>query len=242
MPLNPGKEAFHQPAPLIATQSSAILRLWSDPVPSMRCDHLGQDHTGREDIGAGIDLEIRRAGGAIRLGRPLPLAYTRLFVSYGLENQSVVDETNDTDLVDYFVTGFRVDQENSLSSNLAFTLVRNSTDHPIYPTIGSNARLRTEFAGGFLGGDQVFQKYELDVSRYLRTVNLGGWKPILMLRSRLGAIGEGFRDFPLIPERFEVDEDKVEATCRDGVLTVTLAKSEKARPKRIRPRMAVGAV
>jgi len=30
-----------------------------------------------------------------------------------------------------------------------------------------------------------------------------------------------------------VDEDKVEATCRDGVLTVTMPKSEEARAKRI---------
>jgi HSP20 family protein len=31
----------------------------------------------------------------------------------------------------------------------------------------------------------------------------------------------------------DVDSEKVEATCRDGVLTVTLPKSEQARPKRI---------
>ncbi len=180
---------------------------------------LGVDlfSTNRIYRGSGIDLEIRRAGGAIRVGRPLPLAYTRLFVSYGLENQSVVDETNDTDLVDYFVTGFRVDQKNSLSSNLAFTLVRNSTDHPIYPTVGSNTRLRTEFAGGFLGGDQVFQKYELDMSRYLHTINLGGWKPILMLRSRVGAIGEAFRDFPLIPQSYRIDEDIPAGAVADSV-------------------------
>jgi len=38
------------------------------------------------------------------------------------------------------------------------------------------------------------------------------------------------RDIPLSAA---VDTDKIEATCRDGVLTVTLPKSEKAKPKRI---------
>ena len=32
---------------------------------------------------------------------------------------------------------------------------------------------------------------------------------------------------------FEVDRDKIGATCRDGVLTVTLPKAEAAKPKRI---------
>ncbi len=32
---------------------------------------------------------------------------------------------------------------------------------------------------------------------------------------------------------FEVDRDKIEATCRDGVLTIRLPKAEAAKPKRI---------
>ena len=170
--------------------------------------------TNRIYRGPDLDLEIRQAGGALRVGRPLPIPYVRLFATYRLESQKVVDET---DLDDNesgtrsFLTGFRLDQETSLSSSIAFSLVRNSTDHPIYPTLGSNARLRTEFSGGFMGGDQVFQKYELDVSRYLRTINLGGWRPILMLRSRLGAVGELFRDDDLIPTEFSVEEDLVGA-------------------------------
>ena len=40
MPLNPGKEPFHQPAPFITTQASAILCLGFYPIPALGCDHL----------------------------------------------------------------------------------------------------------------------------------------------------------------------------------------------------------
>ncbi len=158
-----------------------------------------------------LDLEIRRAGGALRVGRPLPLPYTKIFASYGLENQTVVDETSstgsDTTGSRYFVTGFRLDQATALTSSLSLSLVRNSTDHPIYPTVGSESRFKVELTGGPLGGDQVYQKYELDLSRYLPTVESGGWKAVLMPRLRLGAVGSAFRsaDKPLFPDSYEVD-------------------------------------
>jgi outer membrane protein insertion porin family len=169
--------------------------------------------TNRIYRGTDLDLEIRRVGGAVRLGRPLPLAYTRLFASYGLENQTVVDETNTTASTDTsstitatsYLTGFRLSQETALTSRLTFNLIRNSTDHPLYPTVGSSASLSTEFSGGPLGGDQVYQKYQLDVSRYLSTVHLKGWNPVLMPRLRVGAVGEAFRDTPLLPDTYLVE-------------------------------------
>jgi len=39
------------------------------------------------------------------------------------------------------------------------------------------------------------------------------------------------RDIPLPAD---IEEDRIEATCRDGVLTVTLPKSEQARARRIK--------
>ena len=177
-----------------------------------------------------LDLEIQRSGGALRLGRPLPWAYTRIFATYRLESQRVVDETISSSLSDsigvrVFGTGFRLNQETSLSSSFALTLVRNSTNHHIYPTVGSNSRLRMEFSGGPMGGDQVFQKYELDVSKYLSKVNLKGWKPTLMLRSRMGVVGELFRNTDLIPTTLEQESDLVGAiwdTVRVGVNAGTL--------------------
>jgi len=40
LPLNPGKETFNQPAPLVAVQSPAVLRDRFDPVPSIWHDYL----------------------------------------------------------------------------------------------------------------------------------------------------------------------------------------------------------
>jgi outer membrane protein insertion porin family len=156
-----------------------------------------------------LNLEIRQSGGTVRLGRPLPWAYTRIYGSYGLQSEKVVDETvtppDATSTTRVYLTGFRLDQATSVSSDVSVSLVRNSTDHPIYPTVGSNAKFRVELSGGPLGGDQDYQKYELDVARYLKTVNLGGWRPILMLRGRWGAVGEAFRKGPLRPNGYGVD-------------------------------------
>ncbi|NNF05321.1 MAG: outer membrane protein assembly factor BamA, partial [Candidatus Eisenbacteria bacterium] len=155
-----------------------------------------------------LDLEIKRAGGAIRVGRPLPLAYTRLFASYRLESQSIVDESLDIESSDRaFVTGFRLNREDALTSSFALRLSRNSSDHALYPTAGSVTSLRGEITGGPLGGDQVLQKYEFDHKHYFKTIDLQGWKPVLMFRPRVGAIGGAFRDKGFFPDSFVIDED-----------------------------------
>ena len=168
--------------------------------------------TNRVLRGRTVDLEVRRAGGALRLGRPLPLAYTRIFATYRLETQSVIDEST-SDVADttgessqFFVTGFQLDQDDALTSSFSLRLSRNSTDHPLYPTVGSIANLSGEMIGGPLGGDQVLQKYEFDYKRYARPVDLGGFRPVLMFRPRAGVIGDAFRDDPLYPERIQVED------------------------------------
>lgn len=143
----------------------------------------------------GLDLEYRRAGGALRVGRPL-FAYTRGYATYRLVNQKVIDESDIEQ--NSFYTIFRIDDASALSSGLTLQLIRNSTDHPIYPTVGSVSSVSAEFTGGPLGGDQVYQKYELDLRRYLKTLSLGGWNPVLMLRGRIGAVGSAFRDTPFL--------------------------------------------
>lgn len=42
--------------------------------------------------------------------------------------------------------------------------------------------------------------------------------------------GSFYRSIPL---SFPVDEDKIDASCHDGILTVHLPKSEKSKPKKI---------
>jgi len=147
------------------------------------------------------DIESRRSGGALRVGRPLPIPYARIFATYSLQREQLSDQRYRTQVT----TGFRLEQIPTVSSSLTLSLIRNSTNHPIYPTVGSKARLVTQFSGGPMGGDQVFQKYELDVARYLPTFKSGNWGPTLMLRGRLGAVGEAFRTIPLNPQTYVTD-------------------------------------
>jgi outer membrane protein insertion porin family len=175
-------------------------------------------NTTRKYQSSNLDLQNATTGGALRLGRPLPIAYTRIFATYRLENQTVTDEAAKTSVTATqrnFLTGFLLNQETQLTSSLSFQLVRNSTNHYLYPTTGSNAKLRTEFSGGPVGGDQTFQKYELDISRYLPSISVGKWRPVLMARGRFGAVGEAFRKRSLIPTGFTKQDELEGAIWKD---------------------------
>jgi len=191
--------------------------------------------TSQTQRGLTNDLEVQRSGGALRLGRPLPWAYTRIYATYRLENQSITDRQiqviSDASLTsEVFVGGIRLDPESNLSSGVTLQLTRNSTDHPIYPTVGSLIVLRGEFTGGPLGGDLVYQKYEYDDKRYLKTIHMGGWKPILMLRTRLGMIGEVFRDAPIIPEAWRIDPNIPESDTLASGVVIPIPRTYKDYP------------
>jgi outer membrane protein insertion porin family len=151
--------------------------------------------------GPTTDIESRRSGGALRVGRPLPIPYTRVFGTYALQREKL----NEGDLLGQTTTGFQLARRPTVSSSLTLSVVRNSTNHPIYPTVGSKSRLAMEFSGGPLGGDQVFQKYELDVAGFFPSFRVGNWGPTLMLRGRFGAVGDAFRDVPLNPQFYVPD-------------------------------------
>jgi outer membrane protein insertion porin family len=177
-------------------------------------------NTTRKYQSSGLNLQDATTGGALRLGRPLPLAYTRLFATYRLENQTVTDEalaqgaSSDT-LVHRYTTGFTLIGNTQLTSSLALSVVRNSTNHYLYPTTGSNTKLRTELAGGPMGGDQIYQKYEVDIAKYLPTFKMGKWNPVFMARGRFGAVGEAFRKRPLVPEGFTSNDQLAGAIWKD---------------------------
>jgi len=71
-----------------------------------------------------------------------------------------------------------------LSSEITFTLTRDSRDNFINPTTGTRNSISPHFAGGILGGDVTYQKYELESSTYHRLF----WRLVLMLRGKLGII------------------------------------------------------
>lgn len=98
----------------------------------------------------------RRRGISFRVGRPFPwFDYTSAFIRYRYES---IELTN-------FSSGYNGPLLDinwpQLTSSVALTLLRNSTDSPFRPTVGTRTSFTTEFNGGpLLGGDVRFQRYE----------------------------------------------------------------------------------
>ncbi len=144
------------------------------------------------------NYDERRAGGSLRVGRPLPWPdYSRGSISYSLEGvrldnleltfgTKVVDgqTVNDTTSVQREL--IRLSQKSRLTSTFETNFVRNSTDNAFYPTRGTRLTVNEEFAGGPFGGEVSFIKHRWEGRMYLPSV----MKPITtMLRYRIGLLG-----------------------------------------------------
>ena len=103
----------------------------------------------------------RRRGISVRLGRPFPwFDYTSIFGRYSWE------EVELSNFSTFYQGPLLTTQWPQSTSSLALTLVRNSTDNPFRPTLGTRSSITAEFNGGFLGGDVRFQQYLYGVSWY----------------------------------------------------------------------------
>lgn len=152
-------------------------------------------HTNQNRIGD--YYEIRRTGGALRLGRPIPgFDYGRAYWQYRLEQR---DLKIDDDKRDLFSSYFRNQEGERLQSSMIFTIVRDSRDNIFHPTLGSRTSFRAEFAGAYLGGEIDFQKYEVESSWYFTIFN----PFVLMIKSETGVIA-GYSEDSTVPldERF----------------------------------------
>ncbi len=112
----------------------------------------------------GFNRRIR--GGSATLGRRLnwPDNYFQVRSTYALEEVVYLDfvESERERLIE---RGFREDDP-QISSTLSLVLLRDSRDHPEFPTTGSTLRLRSKFGGGYLGGAYDFQKYTMTARSY----------------------------------------------------------------------------
>ncbi|HEY8417935.1 MAG TPA: BamA/TamA family outer membrane protein [Limnochordales bacterium] len=109
-----------------------------------------------------------RVGGDVTFGRPLG-EFTRGFIRYKLENWTQTPEGGSS--------------ESGATRSITLSTRTDTTNHPFAPTRGYRLGLSAEFAGGFLGGDVNFTKYEADLSRYFQ-VGSGG--QIVALRAMYG--------------------------------------------------------
>ncbi|HYW69349.1 MAG TPA: outer membrane protein assembly factor BamA [bacterium] len=154
-------------------------------------------------------IERERRGGDLRVGLPLlGSRNTMVYTKYTLEQFKQSDYANigiDTDLdgdSDSTSTYYRVPPDWEWRSGLTATLVRRTTDRRFHPRLGSYTRFSADLFGWAFGGDVEYQRYILDVRKYVPSL----WVTTLMLRGRGGLVtGYGGGD-PNVPDdtRFEL--------------------------------------
>ncbi|MCK5406194.1 MAG: outer membrane protein assembly factor BamA [Candidatus Krumholzibacteria bacterium] len=133
----------------------------------------------------------RRTGISFRVGRPFPwFDYTTMFVRYSWER---VDLSN-------FSPGYRGPLLSTpwpqRTGTVALTLMRNSTDNPFHPTMGTRTVLTGRWTGGeLLGGDIHFQSYDIDFRFYEPLF----WRFVLEVRNQFGVL-DGYQSPEQVPD------------------------------------------
>ncbi|MBI5206585.1 MAG: outer membrane protein assembly factor BamA, partial [Candidatus Firestonebacteria bacterium] len=141
------------------------------------------DYFGERDIDGNFSIvkkrsayEYHKTGGGIELGRALS-ENLRFSLQYNYENG------------EYFtVSSYPLPSDVILGKNatrsLTYTFVYDSRDNVFNPSTGAKYRLMWEGAGGFLGGDNNYNKVIGDSFWYQKTFS----KFILMLHMQMGII------------------------------------------------------
>jgi outer membrane protein insertion porin family len=145
-----------------------------------------------------------RRGGSVRVGRPLRWPdYSRGSLGYSLEDvtiEALGDTLSATDSLT--LSGIPLGKGVRTSSVTA-TFLRNSADHPLYPTHGTKLSLTSEFAGGAFGGAINFHKHRLEERVYLPSIVK---RLTTMVRARVGWLGTYTGQHAEVPtyERFRL--------------------------------------
>ena len=143
----------------------------------------------------------RVLGASTQIGIPVAGSlFTRLFAGYSLSRTvyNLEGGVQDTSLFG---------RPPGVMSQLSLGIARNTLDHPLFPTVGSEVRWTTEFNGGILGGDGNFTKHLAEGSWWIPVGSFGGSTPgsqptrlALGIRARTGMITGDAGAFPF--ERF----------------------------------------
>jgi outer membrane protein insertion porin family len=150
--------------------------------------HLTREREGYDD---------KRVGGAVNASRPMPgLDYTRVYWTYRLEEREINIQNEDE------VGSYILDQEGrKTASTTRVALVRDTRDSFFNSTIGTRNLISGEWAGGYLGGQIKYHKYEAETRWYHPLL----WNNVLMIRARGGFV-DGYSEGEAVPisERFFV--------------------------------------
>lgn len=176
--------------------------------------------------GTGELLNIRelRRGGSLQLGQQLGfMDYARGYMTYRIENvrQSVDEDEGALSQAQQDLANQLVTSESQTTSSVTFSLVRDSRNHPFYPSGGSRTVYSSEFAGKMLGGSVRFNKHELDYRLYTPSIipnmaTMWRWRGGVLAgygdqtpvpdyeRFRLGGTTyyglRGYEDFEVVPQ------------------------------------------
>jgi outer membrane protein insertion porin family len=139
----------------------------------------------------------QRIGGSLNFGFPVPhTTRTRLFAGYSLAHTKY---ELFSDVTDTSIFGLPAGTQ----STLLLGIVRNTVNHPVFPTLGSKLSWNAELNGGLLGGTGDFTKHTFEATMWVPTGQLGsgtsgGFNPRLALGLSLhgGAIFGDARNFP----------------------------------------------
>lgn len=133
--------------------------------------------------------QLRRRGGNLQLGFPVfNDRFTRLFVSYGLDEQTFTGSATNV------AFQARFGCQNCLRSTLGASILRDTRIDLPFATAGSMAQVGISQSGGLLGGTGDFQRVDLEGRWYAPLGQLGGkpgsspMKFVLGLSSRAGFI------------------------------------------------------
>jgi outer membrane protein insertion porin family len=115
------------------------------------------------------DRKLR--GGSVRVGIPFPGSYySRVILGYSLSRtdyrlRSGVDDTS------------LFGRPAGVQSQISVGISRQSLDHPLFPTTGSEQSWTMQVNGGMLGGDANFVKHRVTGTWWIPVVQIGGGAP-----------------------------------------------------------------
>lgn len=113
--------------------------------------------------------QLRRRGGSLQFGFPVfNSRYTRLFLSYSLDDQSFLGSA----LNPAFASQFGCN--NCLRSSMGTSILRDTRVELPFPTGGSMTSVGVSQSGGILGGTGNFQRVDLESHWYAPLGTLGG--------------------------------------------------------------------
>jgi len=148
--------------------------------------------TGRLQYRSYLSFDRKDIGGSFTVGRLLPRSESsRIYLTYQFQ------KTELSGFESAYAVLNRIPLD-STTSSITLSFRKNTTNNYLDPSRGSYLRLSCEYAGRILGGENDFNKYELEYRRYLPVF----WKTYLAFRGETGLLDHDQGRRLLITERY----------------------------------------